>query len=88
MYQSQDEPAAVRIELESTTDLRHRLVELDELIKSLTITSPDDGIIIAADSEERIGTYAEPGSEIVTIGGDGNRKAIALVSQTAANSRR
>ncbi len=85
-YQSAGQPAAVRIELESTRDLRRRLAELSELIDSLVITAPHDGVVIAGDLQQRLGTYIQPGSEIVTIGGDGGRTAIALVSQDASQS--
>ncbi len=85
-YQSSGEPAAMRIELDSTRDLRERLAELSELIELLVIMAPHDGVIIGSDLEQRIGTFVKPGSEIVTIGGDKSRTAIALVSQDASQS--
>ena len=83
-YQSAGEPAAAQIEWESTQDLQQRLGELQDLVNQLVITAPCDGDVLTVDLDQRIGMFVDPGSEILSIGGSGPRKAIALVSQDAS----
>ena len=85
-YQSASEPAAAQMEFESFQDLRERLKEVREMVDDLVIKAEADGVVVNRDLSERIGTYAQPGSEIVTIGGTEARKVISMVSQEESES--
>ncbi len=84
-FTSAGDPAAAQRELEATTDLERKLVELNRRVAGLTVLAPVTGTILTDNLEDRIGIYAKRGSEIVSIGGSGPKTAIALVSQSDAD---
>ena len=84
-FTSAGEPAAAQRELEATTDLERKRAELMRRVEGLTVVAPVSGTILTDDLADRVGIYVKRGAEIVSIGGDGPRTAIALVSQSDAD---
>ncbi len=82
------EQAAFQVEQESLVALRERLKELSKQYQHLYITAPADGVVLTARLDDSQGSYVLAGSMLVEIGSRGNKKLLAMVDQSEAESFR
>jgi len=75
------EIAMVQLEEESLLSNEKRLVDLEKLLSSLEVRATQAGQVIASDFESKLGTYFQPGDELLVIGDKDSMQATAMVKQ-------
>ena len=78
---SSGEIAMVQLEEESLLSNEKRLVDLEKLLSSLEVRATQAGQVIASDFESKLGTYFQPGDELLVIGDKDSMQATAMVKQ-------
>ena len=75
------EIASVQLEEESLDSNQKRMVELEQMLANLEVRATQAGHVIVTDFEAKLGTYFNPGDELLTIGDKNSIQATALVKQ-------
>ena len=75
------EIASVQLEEESLDSNQKRMVELEQMLANLEVRATQAGHVIVTDFEAKLGTYFNPGDELLTIGDKDSIQATALVKQ-------
>lgn len=73
--------ARYQVESENESALIEQLSELETLLESLEIRSPQQGVVMAEELNSILGTYIDPGSALLAVGDPDMLKVIALVPQ-------
>jgi len=82
--QSTGDIGAWQMELESVTALQQQWKDIQRLEQMLEIRAPAAGRIIAQDLDSLAGTYVDAGTELLSIGNDQTKSAVALIAQNDA----
>ena len=87
-FRQQHEITAMQVAVKNRQTLETRRKQIVNEIAQLDVSAPVAGQIIDSEMEDRCGTFVQPGSPIVTIGGSQNKRILALVSQQDLESFR
>lgn len=80
--QHEGDVAGWQNEQETLAAIQKRLDELGQLIASLQVRAPHDGVVLTSDLASTIGTYVNSGQTILEIGDPDNKHAIAMLRQS------
>ncbi len=78
------ETASVQVETENQSSLQKRLTEKQQQANQLTVRGPVAGRVMSRSLVWAIGTYAQPGTELVAIGDDSRKELRVSISQDDA----
>jgi len=80
-YLEDEDISSLQLERELLASKLERQEELQELIDTLEVRAPQDGIVLGLDLASKEHTYLQPGDEILSIGKQGEVHGIALARQ-------
>ncbi len=75
---------ALQAEQAVIESLRKQLQDIEHEIQCLNVTAPHSGQVVARKIDDLLGNYVEAGRELLSIGEQGSKEAVALITQQDA----